>query len=157
MTVQANPPTSPGIYPGGGLAPLLRANERQWLFTQQAIKGGGSFLTNVTTLANGSNPYASIAVQLERIKSAFYPFGASLQIFFTNSAGAAANPGTFEIDWQTSDIDIDSQYSTVSSLTGGLNASYSGRIELPTFWASFTRVYVATLTNPVYLNALLTR
>jgi hypothetical protein len=157
MTVQANPPTSPGTYPGGGLAPLLRANERQWLLRQQLIAGGGSFLSVVSTRADGSNPYASIAVQLERIKSAFYPFGASLQIFFTNSSGAAANPGAFEIDWQTSDIDLDTQYNTISSLTGGLSASYSGRIELPTFWASYSRVYVATLTNPVYVNALLTR
>jgi hypothetical protein len=156
--MQNLPQTPAGFYPGPGQAILLRDNSQQWLFQNQLFtKGGGSALTTVNTLANGGNPYASIAVQLERIKSSFYPFGASMQVYFTNISGGVVNPGAFEVDWQTSDIDVDSQYSTVASLTGGLNGSYSGRIELPTFWARFSRAYLATMTNAVYANVLITR
>src|SRR6266436_6223840 len=120
----ALPPVSPGIYPGAGLASLLRANSQQWLFQQQLIVAGQS----------------SIAVQLERLKASyFYPFGVSLQIFFTNSSGVAADPGAFEIDAQTSDIDTDAQYANTTGLTA-VNAGFAGRIELPWLWARFLRV-----------------
>src|SRR5260221_12527800 len=98
----ALPPVLPGIYPGAGLASLLRANSQQWLFQQQLIAAGN----------------ASIAVRLERIKmSYFYPFGCSLQIFFTNASGAAADPGAFEVDAQTSDIDRADQFCNTTGRT----------------------------------------
>src|SRR4051812_11609152 len=87
-------PITPGLYPGPGQAALLRANEQQYLFQQQLIVSG----------------QASIAVQLERIKSSFYPFACSVQIWFTDVNGAAANPGAFEVDAQASDIDIASGF-----------------------------------------------
>jgi hypothetical protein len=139
--MKTTPPQTPGVYPGSGKASLLRANEQQWLFQQQLVTAG----------------QASIAVQLERIKSSFYPFGASLQIYFTNSAGSPVTPGAFEVDMQTSDIDADAQYCTLSSLTGGLNASYAGRIENSLIWAKFLRAYIPTLTNAVYVSVLVTR
>lgn len=143
---------NPGIYPGPGQASLLRANEQQWLFQNNLIAGGG------TVALNGSNPSASIAVQLERKPGVYYPFGVSLQVFFTNVSGAAANPGAFEIDLQTSDIDQDSQYVPVlTGLTTGLNASFAGRIESSTLWTRYARAYVKTLTNAVYSSILITR
>ena len=102
MPLNSLPPGQPpGIYPGPALASLLRANESVWLFQNQFFPASGGGGTSVNTQANRSNPYASIAVQLERIKSAFYPFGFSLHCFFTNSSGAALNPGTIELDLQT--------------------------------------------------------
>lgn len=139
--IGALPPVLPGTYPGAGQASLLRANSQAWLFQQQLIAAGQS----------------SIAVQLERIKmSYFYPFGASLQIFFTNSSGVAADPGAFEIDTQVSDIDVDAMYANTTGLTA-VNASFAGRIELPWLWAKFIRVNIKTLTNAVYTNVLVTR
>ena len=144
----------PGPYPGPGQAFLLRDNCQQWLLQQQAIPAG---LSGV----NGANASASIAVQLERINRTFYPFGISIQAYFTNASGAASNPGTFELDVQTSDIDSDPYFVTLSSgaLSGGLNAAYQGRIELPpsSFWARYVRVYMKTLTNAVYASVLVTR
>jgi hypothetical protein len=134
-------PPTPGIYPGSSLATLLRENQQAYMFQQQLIAAGAS----------------SIAFQLNRTRGAAYPFGCSFQIWFTNSSGAAANPGAFEIDVQDSDLDVDAQYCVLSSLTGGLNASFVGRIELPTFWGKFVRVNVKTLTNAVYTSVLVTR
>jgi hypothetical protein len=65
-------PIDPGLYPGAGQASLLRSNEQQYLFRQQLIVSG----------------QASIAVQLERIKAAAYPFAASVQIWFTDVNGS---------------------------------------------------------------------
>src|SRR4029077_8034216 len=99
----ALPPVSPGIYPGAGQASLLRANSQQWLFRQQLQPTGG---------------VASIALQLERIKmSYYYPFAVSLQIFFTDVNSVAADPGAFDIEVQTSDIDAPTQYVNESGLT----------------------------------------
>ena len=138
----ALPPVSPGIYPGAGQASLLRANSQQWLFQQQLIAAGN----------------ASISVQLERIKmSYFYPFGCSLQIFFTDVNQAAADPGAFEIDAQTSDIDTNAMYCDTTGLTAVSTSGRAGRIEFPWLWAKFIRVNVKTLTNPVYSNVLVTR
>jgi hypothetical protein len=138
------PLTQPGVYPGPGKAVLLRANEQQYLFQQQLITAG----------------QASIAVQLERIKAASYPFGVSLQVWFTDVNEAAITPGAFQIDWQDSDLDIDALYVPVSSLVGtaALNATFAGRIELPLVWTKFMRVSLKTFPNAgVYSNALVSR
>jgi hypothetical protein len=141
MPLTALPVPVPGLYPGGGKASLLRANAQQYLFQQQLVTSG----------------QASIAVQLERIKSAgFYPFGVSMQIWFTDASGNAANPGTFEVDLQRSDVDADAQYSVSVGVTA-LNTSFSTFIELPWLWAKFVRAYAKTVTNAVYLNVLVTR
>src|SRR5580765_856845 len=103
MPLSISGPIAPGVYPGSGKAGLLRANEQQYLFQQQLIVSG----------------QASIAVQLERIKSAHYPFACSVQAWFTDVNGAAADPGTFEVDAQASDLDIAAQYSDTQ---GGLTA-----------------------------------
>jgi hypothetical protein len=135
------PPQDPGLYPGSGLASLLRANEQQWLFQQQLIVAG----------------QASIAVQLERIKSPhFYPTGASLQIYFTDANGVAADPGAFDFELQSSDIDAAAQYVNMSGLTA-VNATFAGRIESPWLYAKYLRVLAKTLTNAVYSNVLATR
>src|ERR1700690_2750785 len=153
MPLPAAPPVAPGTYPGPGQSPLLRANEQQYLFRQQLITAGQS------AGAAGVNVSASIAVQLERIKALSYPFGASLEVSFTDVNGNASTPGNFEVDWQNADTDRDAAYNTVSALvnTASLNASFVGRIELPTMWAKYTRIYVKTLANPVYITAVLTR
>jgi hypothetical protein len=97
---------------------------------------------------------SSIAFQLERVPNVVYPWGMSFDIAFSGA------PGTFGIDIQTADIDQDSHYVTLNSLTtGGLNSSNVGRVELPNFWAKYTRVKVVSFANyaTVTLSVLLTR
>ena len=138
----ALPPVLPGIYPGAGQASLLRANSQQWLFQQQLILVGQK----------------SIAVQLERIKmSYFYPFGCSLQIFFTDASGNPADPGVFDLEAQTSDIDTETQYCDATGITAVSASNFAGRIELPWLWAKFIRVRLKTFPNAVYTNVLVTR
>jgi hypothetical protein len=132
----AIPPVVPGLYPGPGQASLLRPNNQQYLLQGQS---------QASAVGN-----ASIAVQLGRIQDS-YPFGASFEIAFSGA------PGTFEIDIQTADTDVPGNFVTISSLTGGLNSSNVGRVELPNFWAKYVRVFVKTLTNNVTTSVLVTR
>ena len=128
-------------YGGQGRATLIRENQQVWLFQQEI---------NVTGRA-------SIAVQLERIPRASYPWGVSLQIYFTDANGNPADPGAFEVDVQTSDIDKDAQYVTEGTGVSAVNANFVARVELTAFWAKYLRVYVKTLTNAVYTSVLVTR
>jgi hypothetical protein len=143
--MQTTPIQNPGTYPGPGQASLLRSNAQQFLFNGTTVVAGA------TASTSGANASASIAVQLERINRSFYPFGVSFEIGFSGA------PGAFEVDVQTADRDQDSSYETINSLTGGLNASNVGRVELPSFWAKYVRLYVKTLTNAVTITALVTR
>lgn len=124
-------------YSGAGQAALLRTNQQVFLFNNEPILSGT----------------ASIAVQLERISRSSYPFGASFQLKFSGA------PGTFEVDIQTSDTDLDADYCNINTWnsTASLNTNNVGRIELPQFWAKFVRAYVKTLTNAVNVTVLVTR
>lgn len=125
----------PIIYPGSDQATLLKSNT-------QAI---------VWNLANPGTGVASAAVELERIKSAYYPTGISLEIAFSGA------PGTFEVDGQYADTDQDSSYVTVDIITTNLNASNATRVERPDVYARFFRFFLNALTNPVSITARVTR
>jgi hypothetical protein len=127
---------NPGQYPGSGQASLLRCNEQQVLWNSQSLVAG------TTT---------SIAVQLERLKSSFYPWGAAFEVSF---AGA---PGSFEIDIQFAEVDKDANYVTVGTITA-VNSSNVGRYDMPnTVYPKFVRGFCKTLTNPVTASLLVTR
>jgi hypothetical protein len=127
-------------YAGTGQARLLRDNTQVFLFQKE---------TNLVGKA-------SIAYQLERINRSYYPLGASFQIYFTDVNGIPADPGAFEVDIQSSDIDDDGQYSTESSFSGTLNAKFAGRVPLPNLYAKYVRTFVKTLSNAVYVTVLAT-
>lgn len=129
-------PIAPGPYPGAGQAGLLRTNEQQTVWQNQAIVAG------TTT---------SIAVQLERLKSLFYPWGAAVEI---TCSGA---PGTFEIDVQFAEVDQDSHYVTVGTITA-VNGSNVGRYDMPnTVFPKYIRLFGKTFPNPVTVTAIITR
>jgi len=122
-------------YAGTSSAQLLYENRQAYLFQNETVAAG----------------VASIAYQLRRERGAFYPWGISLEIFFSG------DPGSFEVDLQDADIDEDSHYVTVDTITAGLNASFVTRIELPSFYTKYVRVKLVTLTNSVTTSVLLTR
>lgn len=129
-------------YKGQGQATLIRDNQQVFLFQQELITPG----------------IASIALQLERINRSYYPWGVSFQVSFTDVNGNPADPGVFEVDIQTSDLDQDTQYCVINEWVGdaSLNANFVGRIELPSFYAKYIRALVKTLPNPVYTTLLAT-
>jgi len=131
------------VYAGTGQAKLIRDNQQMFLFQKELNLAGKS----------------SVALQLERINRSSYPWGVSFQIYFTDVNGNPADPGAFEVDIQTSDIDADIQFCTINQWTGdaNLNANFVGRIELPNFYAKYIRGFVKTLTNAVYITLLATR
>jgi hypothetical protein len=94
---------------------------------------------------------SSAAVQLERISHSSYPWGVSVQVIFS------ATPGTFEIDVQTSDTDVDGTYVSQSATITTVNAGFVGRVELVNFWAKFLRVNFKTFPNSVTATVLVTR
>jgi hypothetical protein len=122
-------------YTGPAQAQLLYENRQAFLFQNETVAAGT----------------ASIAYQLRRERGAFYPWGISLELSFSG------DPGTFEVDIQTADVDTDSHFVTINTITGGLNTSYVGRLELPSFWAKYVRAQVVALTNTVAVTILLTR
>lgn len=128
-------------YGGTGSATLLRENRQKFLFQQEQVAAGAF----------------SAAVQLERLSRVGYPWGVSFQIYFTDINGNPADPGAFEIDILSSDVDELWQYCSANSYSTGLNASYAGRVELTSFYAKYVMAYVKTLTNAVYTTVLVTR
>ena len=122
-------------YTGPAQAQLLLDNRQAFLFQNETIAAGT----------------ASIAYQLRRERGASYPWGMSLEVFFSG------DPGAFEVDIETSDVDEDAHFVTINTMTGGLNTSYAGHLELPSFWAKYVRAQVVTLTNSVAVTILLTR
>ena len=122
-------------YSGTAQAKLLYENRQAFLFQNETVTAGT----------------ASVAYQLRRERGAYYPWGISLEIFFSG------DPGAFEVDLQDADIDQDSHYVTVDQITVGLNTSFVTRIELPSFYAKYVRVKLVTLTNAVNISVLLTR
>ena len=136
------PVATPGIYTAGGQALLLRAGEQQYLLNKQQVTPGQS----------------TIAVQLERVKGGqYYPWGFAFQVWFTDVNGAPAAPGTFEVDAQGSDDDVDGHYCNIGTALNAVNASNAGRIDLTTVWPLFVRCNIKTLTNNVYVTILVTR
>jgi|SRR5277367_3148975 len=127
-------------YAGSGQAALLRENRQAFLFQQEKDVAGR----------------ASVAFQLERTMRTLYQSGVSFQLYFTDINGVPTNPGAFEIDIQSSDIDQDIQYCTASPLTGGasLNANFVQRVEIPTLNAKYIRAFIISITNPVYISLL---
>lgn len=65
----------------------------------------------------------------------------------------SADPGAFEVELRTADIDEDKYYVSKASLTTGLNASFIGRIEAVNIVANFGRLNMKTLTNTVNVSA----
>ena len=122
-------------YPGTGQAQLIYENRQVFLFQNETVAAGT----------------ASIAFQLHRVRGSSYPFGMSLEI------GFSADPGTFEVDIQTSDTDDNPHFVTINTVNSGLNSFFVGRVELPSFWAKYVRARVVTLTNAVAITVKLTR
>lgn len=127
-------PQAPGNYPGAGQAHLLNTNHQYYLWLNQQVAQG----------------VASVAVQLSRIKSASYPFGAAFQVEFS------ADPGVFDVEIQGAENDTDSQYVNIGSIST-LNSSFVGRWDMVDKYVRFVRGYMGSISNPVAVTLRVTR
>lgn len=124
----------PGLYPGSGQARLLNANHQYFALQDQLAVAG----------------QASVAFQLERQKSAAYPFGYSVEVTFSGA------PGTFEVDLQHADTDTDASYVTQAALSA-VNSSNVARYEMAVCFTKFVRILVKTITNAVNITVEVSR
>ena len=134
--MQNQPQATPGLYPGPGLASLLRPNEQQYLLQAQTIAAGQS----------------TIALQLGRLQDG-YPWGAAFQL------KCASTPGTFEIDILGSETDESiGSYVQLGTITT-VNSSNFGRYDMPpTVFPKFVTAYFKTWPNAgVVISLLATR
>jgi hypothetical protein len=111
--------------------------------------GGNSVAVwnNETVATSGANQF-SHAVALKRSPHAANVM--SMEINF------AADPGAFAIDLQVADTDADKYYVTKSTLNTGLNAGFTGRVEVTNLVSKFARLKMVSRTNSVACTAKLT-
>ena len=72
-----------------------------------------------------------------------------MEVYFSGT------PGTFEVDLQEADTDIDGAYQTVATGVAAADTTFYGRADY-TVTANFVRAYIKTLTNGVNTAVKLT-
>lgn len=125
-------------YAGVGQAQLLRENKQIFLWQNDTIPASATV---------GS---LSLAVQLERVRSAHYPWGFSVEVAFSG------NPGAFEVDVMVADTDNPSYFIQWTNITQ-VNSFNVGRVDVLNSWAKYVALYMKTLTNGVTVTGQLTR
>jgi hypothetical protein len=99
----------------------------------------------------GSPGKATIAVQLERQKSAHYPFGFAIEISCTGA------PGTSEFEVQGAETDTENSYVKLGTSVTTFNTGNTGRFEGVSLYPKFVRVNCKTLGNDVPVTIVITR
>ena len=123
-----------------GKAKLANANSQNYFWSNEMPPAGT----------------ASVAFQLERQKSASYPWGAAIEI------AMSAAPASFEIDVQVAETDTANNYIQIGAPVISLNPGNVARFDLlpGTFYAKFVRLYLKSLviiTVTPNITAVLTR
>lgn len=124
----------PGPYLGTGRAALATNNSQHYLFQSQTVPTGT----------------ASIALQLERVSGAFYPFGGAFEVSFS------ADPGVFNMDIEAAEVDTDANYAVIGSISNA-NSGFVGRFDMVNLYPKNVRGRLTSLQNSVLTTLLLTR
>ena len=125
-------------YPGPNQAKLMRENTQVQLWQNDTVPAG---------VLNGS---LSMAVQLERVRSAHYPWGFSVEVAFSGA------PGVFEVDIMGADTDNANYYVTLRTIAA-VNAGNVGRVDILDTWVKYVALYMRTLPNAVTVTGQITR
>ena len=122
-------------YPGTDLAKILANNRQVYLWNNETVAAGASI---------GS---LSVSFELERHNRSFYPWGLSVEVWFSEA------PGTFEIDIMGANNDSLGHYVQIGSIVA-VNSSNVGRWDMATnIWPKYIAAYLKTLTNAVNVSA----
>lgn len=125
-------------YVGINQAKLMRENTQVLLWQ------------NDTVPASAIAGSLSMAVQLERVRSAAYPWGFSVEVAFSGA------PGAFEVDVMVADTDNPNYYITWRTIAA-VNSGNVGRVDILDSWAKYVALYMKTLPNAVTVTGQITR
>ena len=113
---------------------------------QTLLAGVPQVVWNAETVpATGGAAQISVAVGLQR-----HPHLANV---LSVELDFAADPGSFAVDLQLADTNVDANYVTKATINSGLNAGFVGRVEITNVVAKFARLKMATKTNAVAVTA----
>lgn len=122
-------------YAGNGQATLMYENTQKFFWNNETVSVGE----------------LSVAYQLRRVLSSFYPWALSFEVTFSG------NPGTLEIDLMGANNDVEGSYVELGTITT-VNSSYVGRWDMPTYmWPKYVAGYLKTLSNTVNVTLQVTR
>ena len=125
-------------YPGNGLAAPLAYTKQGFFWNNESVP---------VAAAQGS---LSTAFMLQRVDSAFYPWGFAVEVQFSGA------PGTFEIDIMGAETDAITNYVKIGTITT-VNANNVGRFETTALYPKYVALYIATLPNVVTTTAKISR
>lgn len=130
-------------YSGNGQAQTIGPDRQVFLWDNDTVTAGQT--TGSMSLAYGIGP----------LDNAFYPWGLSLEAWFSGA------PGAFEIDILGANVDIGypnpGHYVQIGTITS-VNSSNVGRFDMPSnTWPRFVCAYLKTLTNAVQVTLQLTK
>ncbi len=128
-------------YPGNGLATLVPYTQQRLFWTGETI--GTTFPQSL-----------SVAYQLQRVDSAFYPWGFAVEVQFNG------NPSTTEIDIMGAETDASGNYLKIGSITtftSSVAGQYVGRFETVSLYPKYVALLMLTLGNSVPVTAKISR
>lgn len=118
-------------------AKLLAENSQGLLFNAESVAANAK----------------SVAFQMARTPMRSYPWGFAIEVASVQSLG------TFEIDVQGAEVDLDTHYTligtAISTATG--SGPYIARFDSVSLYPKFVRIFVKTLTGSVTMTAIITR
>jgi len=119
-------------YPGNGLATPV-AYTKQGLF----------WISEIVPVAAAQGSL-STAFMLQRVDSAFYPWGFAVEVQFSGA------PGSFELDIMGAETEngypTPGNYVKIGSITA-VNASNVGRFETTSLYPKYVALYLASIAN----------
>lgn len=121
-------------YTSNAQATLLYENTQKLLWNNETV----------------TPPQLSIAFEIRRVLSSYYPWGVAVEVQF------GSDPGTFELDIMGAETDEKPNYIKLDSIAT-VNSSYVGRWDSRTVYPKYIAVELVTLTNAVPVTVKLTR
>jgi hypothetical protein len=122
-------------YAGAGQAKLLSLSAQGFCFAAETVAVGE----------------LSLAFELQRPTSTYYPWGFAVEI------QCSASPGTFEIDVMGAETDASANFVKLGSITA-VNSTFVGRFDTVAFFPRYVALYVATWPNTgVAISGKITR
>ena len=121
-------------YAGAGQAKLINMSEQKLFFANESVTVGE----------------LSVAYELSRATSTYYPWGFSVEIGFSGV------PGSISIDVVGSDTDDPNNFVKLGSITA-VNATNVGRFEGLTYYPRYVALLITTFANSATVKVMVAK